>query len=121
MARPESVINAARPNTSESTSRRCAPSAIRIPISAGSLQDCLGHHSENANRRQQQANPANADSNHALTRVRHIASPTRSSIVLISLSGTVESSSLTSRAMEETRVFVSSWVRTNSRIRVWYD
>ena len=50
------------------------------------------------------ARPANAENNHAATRVRHIASPTRSSIVLTSASGRFESSCLTSWRIAATRL-----------------
>src|SRR5688572_14508311 len=45
------------------------------------------------------ARPPNADSSHAITRVRHMASPTRSSMVLTDRSGSFGSSARTSRVM----------------------
>ena len=44
--------------TSRSTSRRCAPSAIRMPISLVRRDDAVRHQAEQADRREQQREPA---------------------------------------------------------------
>ena len=67
----------ARPRTSASTSRRWAPSAIRMPISGVRCITVCAITPNTPIAVSSSASAANADSSHAPTRVRHIASPTR--------------------------------------------
>ena len=67
------------------------------------------------------ASPANAESSHAATRVRHIASPTRSSIVLTDRSGRFGSRARTSRLIAAVRPRAPSWPRTTICMFPRYD